>query len=124
MLQEEIISSTDGKTTDTVVQNQNIEQILETFKKIIDVKGIDKKNIPLLLVSCMSFVGNDFKTLSGLQKKELVIKLLQHVCPDDTIDIMIPMMIDVLVSVDKGDLKINPSITTGFRDFFKCLKCW
>ena len=75
------------------------------------LKGkFDLKTITPTLIICMRFVGTQYKALTGAQKKQLVIDILQKICPNDLIDQLIPPMIDYLVAVDGGNLKINPTI--------------
>lgn len=116
-----ITPSNDSKTMS--VHDQSIEEIVASFKKVLDVSKTDTNNIPSLVALAMTFVGHNFRDLTGADKKKLVIRLLQELSPIDLLDAMIPMMIDVLVSVDKGKIVINPKITGGFRSCFKHLKC-
>jgi hypothetical protein len=99
----------------------NLDQTVATLFDSVTVaeaqvlKGkFDIKTITPTLLICMRFVGTQYKSLTGQQKKDLVIKLLQKICPDDLIDQLIPPLIDYFVAVDGGNLKINPTFIDNF----------
>jgi hypothetical protein len=94
---------------------------MSSFKARIDVTTITDA-----LVTLMGIVGKIDK-LSGIEKKELTIGLLLHIVNetdsgkyDEIIDKilinLIPILIDRLVSVEKGKLVFN-------KKTFSCLPC-
>jgi hypothetical protein len=104
--------------TDT--KTDNLDQTVATLFDSVTaeeaklMKGqFDLKTIGPVLTICMQFVGT-MTNLSGIQKKQLVIAILKKICPNDAIDQLIPPMIDILVSVDDGKIKINPTISNWF----------
>jgi hypothetical protein len=104
---------TDTKTDDL---DQTVATLFDsvTAEEAKLLKGeFDLKTIGSVLAICMQFVGT-MKNKTGQQKKDLVIAILQKICPDDAIDTLIPPMIDLLVSVDAGEIEINPTISNWF----------
>lgn len=101
--------------SDTSVKLAKI--ILEKFPK-----GITMSNMSEILIETMKLTG-EYKTMSGSQKKQLVIDTLDQLFDrtdsgryDKEIDLIlkttVPILIDNLVSVDKGNIKINPVVTS------------
>jgi hypothetical protein len=59
-------------------------------------------------------VAGKWPHTSGRQKKQFVIETLQAACPSDAVDQAIPHLIDLLISVENGQLKFNvPEQVTG-----------
>jgi hypothetical protein len=98
--------------------------IIETL--VDSLEGFNVENLIKLLPRLIMHVEN-YKNLSGENKKALVIRMLNHIiditdCPgDDAIfdpimKRMVPGMIDLLVEVDQGRLKLKKK-----NCLFKCL---
>ena len=89
--------------------------IIETL--VDSLEGFNVENLMKLLPRLIMHVEN-YKNLSGENKKALVIRMLNHIiditdCPGDDAILdpimkrMVPGMIDLLVEVDQGRLKLK-----------------
>ena len=58
---------------------------------------------------------SEFKGMEGDLKKEVVIAVLQELCPSDTVDAMIPSLIEVYLMLDKHQMRVVAS--TGKKLF-------
>ena len=98
--------------------------IIETL--VDSLEGFNVENLMKLLPRLIMHVEN-YKNLSGENKKALVIRMLNHIiditdCPGDDAILdpimkrMVPGMIDLLVEVDQGRLKLKKK-----NCLFKCL---
>lgn len=113
--------------------SKNIQRTNET--------KFDIKDISYWVIKMMEDVEKvHSKNLSGLEKKELVIKRVLDIIDDDSDNVMIqmiiPQLIDSLVEVDGHGLKINQDVyhdlkimvrglINMFKDLFRaggCLK--
>ena len=74
------------------------------------------------LISIMKDVGK-ISSLSGIQKKQLVIDTLKkEIKLDNEVEDMILIIIDLLINIEKGKLTINPKAVSTFNTLFKCCK--
>jgi hypothetical protein len=98
--------------------------IIETL--VDTLEGFSLDNIITLVPRLIQHVEN-YKNLSGENKKNLVIKMLNHIidvtdCPgdDDILDPimkrMVPPLIDTLIEVNSGQLKLKKK-----PSFMKCI---
>lgn len=67
-----------------------------------------------IIINTMRRIGK-FKSLSGGQKKKLVLEILELHPPKS--EPTLKELIDVLISLDQGEISINdkPSLQRGFR---------
>ena len=89
-----------------------VQTIAATMTKTVDVKTIEQSDIPDLVRQLMQIMGKDYSSLDGKAKKAIVIAVLQLLCPDPTIDKIIPGFIDLIVEVDKDKIRINQRISS------------
>jgi len=120
-----------------VAAKKNVSFMLDVESKAIietlvdTLEGFSVENLMALVPRLIMHVEN-YKNLSGPQKKGLVIKMLHHIvditdCPGDDevldpiVKRLIPPMIDTLIDVNKGKLKLKkkPSI---MKLIMSCLK--
>jgi hypothetical protein len=103
--------------------------IIETL--VDSLEGFSMDNLVTLIPKLIKHVEN-YKNLTGSNKKALVIKMLNHIiditdCPgdDDIFDPimkrLVPGMIDLLVEVDSGKLKLKKK-TCFSRFALGCMK--
>jgi hypothetical protein len=87
------------------------------FRKINEKfpDGIDSSNFVDAVIYCMQEAGK-IKTMNGKDKKALVLINLTFVIEDESLKILIPFIIDKLISVENKKIRINPKI------YFNCLK--
>ena len=103
--------------------------IIETM--VDSLEGFNMDNLVTLVPKLIQHVEN-YKNLNGKSKKGLVIKMLNHIiditdCPGDDAILdpimkrLVPGMIDLLVEVDSGKLKLKKK--TCFSKFaLGCMK--
>jgi len=85
--------------------------------KLKNFETLNKKFLISELMKFMSIIGNH-KNMSGKEKKDWVLlKLREEMDFPDVIEDLIIAIIDYVVLVDKGQIKINPKIK---KNFFKC----
>ena len=101
--------------------------LVETLTDTLEGFGIN--DLMVLVPRLMQHVQN-YKNLSGANKKALVIRMINHVIDvtdapgdDDILDPivkrLVPGMIDLLVEVDGGSLRLKKP--SGLRKIFSCL---
>ena len=104
----------------------------KTSKETIEVKkfilqhfphGIDHGNVMEVVMKCVRFLAQTKKKLTGQQKKKLIVDSLLLVL-DETdsgilenfeplIKVMIPTIVDNLIDVEKGKIKLNKGISSS-----------
>jgi len=112
--------------------NGEVETMLYNYiSKIAEKTQIDNNNVIQVIVSLIQQVDS-YKKLNGDDKKNIVLKTVKKFCnenmPDNTdqsisiiifIDMFLPSIIDVLVSIDKRELILK--LTKGLKG---CLPCF
>jgi len=92
---------------------------LSLFKKILQTRyknsGIDK--ITTIVIDSMSMISSE--NIPGARKKEFVLDTLRNIIKDDYAEIIIVNMIDIIISVEKGKIRINPKVKKVFSCFGK-----
>jgi len=101
------------KTSTEMIELKNL--ILHGFPA-----GIDHNNLMEVLIYCIKHLASINKNLTGQQKKKLIIdSILLAIDETDSssleqfeplIKIMIPNVIDNLIDVEKGKIKLNKKI--------------
>lgn len=103
----------------------------EEVKKIIGNQKLNRSNIVVILLSLMQSVEN-YKNLSGIQKKTLILDTLNNVINDIVDDeqeamelkllvqLTLPSVIDTFISIDKKKIVIK--IKKGCKSIFSCCK--
>jgi len=104
----------------------------KTSKETIEVKkfvmqhfphGIDHGNVMEAVMKCVRFLAQTKRKLTGQQKKKLIIDSLLLVL-DETdsgilenfeplIKVMIPTVVDNLIDVEKGKIKLNKGVRSS-----------
>lgn len=95
----------------------------------LDFTKMGVPEIPGLVIKTMEIV-EQIKGLTGQEKKDLVIKVVERVVDESDISgsleplilPMIPTMIDELVMVSDGKMKINERLTGHTQAFFYTVK--
>ena len=107
------------------------ERLYEEVKKIIGNKKLNRSNIVVILLSLMQSVEN-YKNLTGVQKKTLILDTLNNVINDIIDDeqeamelkllvqLTLPSVIDTFISIDKKKIAIK--IKKGCKSIFSCCK--
>lgn len=112
--------------------------LVETITPIIEDFKIE--NVMSVLPQIIKHVQK-YNSLTGLEKKNMIISMLKHIVDitdgpgnddlwDPIIKRLIPGIIDTLVEIDKGKLKLNTKTKKGllkkvfgFLNVFKSCKC-
>lgn len=105
------------------------ERLYGEVKKIIGNQKLNRSNIVVILLSLMQSVEN-YKNLTGLQKKTLILDTLNNVINDIIDDeqeamelkllvqLTLPSVIDTFISIDKKKIAIK--IKKGCKSIFSC----
>ncbi len=106
----------------TVSARKTSRETIELKKFILQnfPQGIDHGNTMEAVISCVRFLAESKRRLTGQQKKKLIIDALLLVL-DETdsgilesfeplIKVMIPTVVDNLIDVEKGKIKLNKGI--------------
>lgn len=106
----------------TVSARKTSRETIELKKFILQnfPQGIDHGNTMEAVISCVRFLAESKRKLTGQQKKKLIIDSLLLVL-DETdsgilesfeplIKVMIPTVVDNLIDVEKGKIKLNKGI--------------
>ena len=123
---------TDNTTQLDNLLNKEVEDVLYDYiRSIVDKTQIDNNNVIQVIVSLIQKVDS-YKKLSGEVKKNIVLKTVKQFCNDNIpnntdqkvsiilfIDMFLPSIIDVLVSIDKRELILK--ISKGLKG---CLPCF
>ena len=115
-----------GKSVGFLVDIES-KALIETFSDLEDF-GVDK--IMSILPKLMQHVEN-YKNLRGVQKRELIISMLKHIIDitdgpgndaiwDPILKQLVPSLIDTLVEVDSGRLRLRKK--PGFLGKLFCCK--
>ena len=121
-----------GEKTDDEVLKMigNIVSMLKTVKEL-DVKNFKIGSLPALVIKAMEIVEG-LRNFTGAQKKALVVKSIQIIVDESDVagmyePFILPMvsqLIDELILVDGGKMKINVGgdgkMKTKIGDLFKC----
>ena len=140
---DEVTNNASNEVTETKKVNflLDIESkaLVETITPIIEDFKIE--NIMSVLPQIIKHVQK-YNSLTGLEKKNMIISMLKHIVDitdgpgnddlwDPIIKRLIPGIIDTLVEIDKGKLKLNTKTKKGllkkklfgFLNVFKSCKC-
>ena len=114
--------SGEGDVKLTVSARKTSKETIELKKFVLQnfPHGIDHGNIMDTVMGCVRFLAQTKRKLTGQQKKKLIIDALLLVL-DETdsgilenfeplIKIMIPTVVDNLIDVEKGKIKLNKGI--------------
>ena len=108
---------------------------LETIlKKLIANYGLSNENIMFIITNMMSNIGK-YKTLTGLEKKEIVIILINKAIDESnelddqvkavlkmTMQTVVPTTIDIMIDISKGRYKFK--YLPRLAAWCKKLKCF
>lgn len=115
-----VINSEDMKIAVSIrkISTEMIElkkYVLENFPE-----GIDHGNVMDVVMKCVRFLAKTKKNLTGQQKKKLIVDSLLLVLDETDAGIlenfeslikdMIPTVVDSLIDVEKGKIKLNKGI--------------
>jgi len=107
------------------------ERIYKELKRLIGNENLSHSNVIPILLNLMQVVEH-YSLLSGMQKKTLVLKVLDHLIEDQfddkqevdkmklLVQMTLPTVIDTIISIDKKKLQINTK--KGIRKLFACCK--
>lgn len=107
--------------------NNDLTKIIDSLNSSFTDFSLDKISI---LIPKLIIIAEKYKTLRGVEKKELVIELLKNIVSkydnvnensilEPIILQLVPSMIDTLISVDKKQIKLKK---THLINCFKCLR--
>lgn len=106
----------------TVSARKTSRETIELKKFILQnfPQGIDHGNIMEAVISCVRFMAESKRKLTGQQKKKLIVDALLLVLDETDSGIlesfepliknMIPTVVDNLIDVEKGKIKLNKGI--------------
>ena len=141
---DEVTNNTSNEETEKETKKVNFlldiesKALVETITPIIEDFKIE--NIMSVLPQIIKHVQK-YNSLTGLEKKNMIISMLKHIVDitdgpgnddlwDPIIKRLIPGIIDTLVEIDKGKLKLNTKTKKGFLkkvfgflNVFKSCKC-
>jgi len=97
------------------IEQKILEDVTEELHNIIKDDGLTVSSISSVLIKLMMFVER-YKNLKGKDKKMLVLYVLKRIINESGdsdlisfVDLLLPTLIDNMISLDKGKLKINKS---------------
>ena len=99
------------------------DTLLDSLNDLVKDDGLTILNIASIVVSLMK-IAEKFPNVPGSQRKKLIMEVLvrfktEH--PDCTIDLgLVASMIDVMVSIDKGELSIH-EVKSCLGSCFTCM---
>lgn len=67
-----------------------------TEKEVTTTSRLNLKDIPQAVLTGVRRLEN-IPHMNGAQKKEVLVRVLQEMCPNDTLDEIIPPLIDIVV---------------------------
>jgi len=106
-----------------------VSRLYDEIETLIEGKKIDAGSIISIATLLMKTVEK-YSDVNGIQKKEIVLAVLRKIVqekisdPDERANVLflveqtVPPVIDALVAVDKGQLKIK--IQKGCKSLFSC----
>lgn len=107
----------------------SVDKVVSSLEALIGGEEITPATVVSLVINCMQIVET-VPNLPGQEKKDLVVagvrKLLEKKGVDTGILALVPSVIDVLISVEKGLVKIAPTkeeVKKCCSSTFSCLKC-
>ena len=114
--------------TEEEKSNRYFERLVEDVTEILNDGELTPLNILSACLHLMRLVEQS-ENLTGMEKKEMVINVLEDYAKKHNSDNMIlsilPDFIDKSVELDRGDLTINPDpVTTSALCFASCLSCF
>ena len=115
---------------------EDLTHVIQYIKTALKGESFDVDQIFYLVPRLMQLVES-FKTISGVQKKAVIVKALLVVADEvissdlsykenvlQVISNTVPIFIDTLVSVDKRELRIKiTSWVNWFRELIQCTCC-
>ena len=125
---------------DTVVKRERVKvdfttdiaskALIESIAPVMDDFKIE--NLLEVLPQIIKHVQT-FKNLTGLQKKNMIVAMLRHLVDitdgpgddelwDPIIKRLLPGMVDMLVKVDQGKLKLNTNPCRSVLGIFSCCR--
>ena len=111
------------------MSTEPVSRLYDEIESMIDGKKIDAASI-ISIATLLMMTVEKYSDVKGIQKKEIVLAVLRKVVEekiDDAderssvlflIEQTVPPVIDALVAVDKGQLKIK--IQKGCKSIFSC----
>lgn len=104
----------------------DVDSIVRYFHDTVEY-DFTYAEIPTLVIKAMKHVQS-FKGMKGEQKKALVIEVVTRLIDESdvcgpmepVILSVIPTMIDSIVSVDKGQLRIKPKLMDKMKSIASC----
>ena len=136
-------TSTDTVSTEPAVEPAVKERVKVDFTTDIASKALIESIAPVMddfkienlievLPSIIKHVQT-FKNLTGAQKKNMIIAMLRHLVDitdgpgddelwDPIIKRLLPSMVDMLVKVDQGKLKLNTNPCRSILGIFSCCR--
>ena len=112
------------------MENSNpYETLYNQLIKIYNDRVINRENIVSIIVVMMQII-EDYKNLSGYEKKQTIINVLLNYVENTVSDrvekaqilsfikFTVPSLIDTIISVDKKELEIKTK--NCFKKFFSC----
>jgi len=141
---DEVANNASNEVTEKETKKVNFlldiesKALVETITPIIEDFKIE--NVMSVLPQIIKHVQK-YNSLTGLEKKNMIISMLKHIVDitdgpgnddlwDPIIKRLIPGIIDTLVEIDKGKLKLNTKTKKGllkkllgFLNVFKSCKC-
>lgn len=124
--------STDNLLKNTVSKEISIE-LSNALQALIKLNGFVPENLIYIVTNLMSIAGR-YKTLNGIEKKEIVIILVNRSIADSDLDVrvkntlklmmetVVPGSIDIMVDISKGRYKFKyvPKIYTWLKKYNCC----
>lgn len=92
---------------------QIIDELISTITGIVGTEKITISNVLSICINLMQIVEK-YSSLTGAQKKDIVIKTLENLIEKeegkDSIMLLIPDFIDKIISVENGEIHIGISV--------------
>ena len=106
------------------MENSNLVELKlhDALERALSDGKITLAEIPNLTVVGIVFL-RDALNLTGDQKKAMLIRCLQRLCPSPVIDSIIPATIDILWTLIKSHPEWRPEKRSSWCSFFWCCRC-
>lgn len=128
----EIINTTDVVVLTTTNTNTIVTKLYEETKRLLHGGKLTPANIIIIVINLMKIVEN-YADLKGPQKKQVILEAINMLINDtndnveDANDLMmlvkmtLPSVIDVIISVDRKNLRIK--VKKAWKFLLSCCSC-
>lgn len=88
--------------------NLLVKELIVITKRKFGGAEFTAAKIPEILVFLIQYMAIHYQEARGVSKKRVVVMVLQELCPDDTLDLLIPPLIDIMIDVYRNRIMLLP----------------